>query len=163
AVPGGIPRAGARVVLLDLGVVGGVRVASVGGGVAAVSAVGVAAAGRGVATLGLGLRAAGGRPPVDQLHGRVWVRPGPGPGQGVRVALLRVAGVGVAAVSTVRVGVTTIRVVVALVHRRLVFLVGLRAVAPGAASVALAPAGGVTRAEARVVLLDPGVVGGVRV
>src|SRR5204862_1256842 len=85
------------------------------------------------------------------------------PGARVRVVLLRVAGVGVAAVTAGGLGVAAGGLVVALVHRRLVFLLGLRAVALGAAALAAVPGGGVTRAGARVVLLDLGVVGGVRV
>src|SRR5262245_53839700 len=67
AVPAGMrTRADARVLLVDLGVVGGIRVAALGIGVATVTAAGVAAAGRGVATFGLRLvvTSAEGRLPV---------------------------------------------------------------------------------------------------
>src|SRR5204863_7470212 len=105
-------RSTGRVALAGPGVVGGVRVAAVGGGVAAIAAIGVAAMSRGVATLGLRLAA-----PAERERLRV------------PVVDLGVAGVGVAAVPTGRGGVAASRVVVALVDRRLVSLVGLRAVA----------------------------------
>src|SRR6185503_10165543 len=108
------------------GVVGGVGIAPGGAGVAAVAAGCVAAMGLGVSTLGLGLRAATewrGRS-TERLHrrpGDPMIR-GVHEGQGVAVALLLVAGVGVAAVTARRRGVSAGGAVVALVDLRAVLL-----------------------------------------